>query len=298
MIALTNLDPRVNDEVRMKLSNDVTEWRLAGEGQNTRLGESMTEVEIKKITQLLIENKDLFAWTAEDMSDIDPRVMSHKLSVCKEARPVDQKKKRMGDKKRIVAATKVQKLPKAGFIKEIQYTTWLANVVLVKKSNGQWRMRVDYTDLNKACPKDAYPLPSTDRLVDGTADNKMLSFLEAFFGCREDNIHYGGFKLLLSSDAFRFEKCRFLGFMLTHRGIEANPNKCSTILAMRSPTTLKEVQSLVGKLTSLSRFLPRLAEKIRPIVKTLKKANKFKWSNEYEVAFEAIKAVVSSAPIL
>jgi len=49
----------------------------------------------------------------------------------------------MGDKKRIVAATKVQKLPKAGFIKEIQYTTWLANVVLVKKGNGQWRMHVD-----------------------------------------------------------------------------------------------------------------------------------------------------------
>jgi len=61
MIALTNLDPRVNDEVRMKPSNDVTEWRLAGEGQNTQLGGSMTEVEIKKITQLLIENKDLFA---------------------------------------------------------------------------------------------------------------------------------------------------------------------------------------------------------------------------------------------
>jgi len=76
----------------------------------------------------------------------------------------------------------VQKLLEAEFIKEILYTTWLANVVLVKKSNGQWRMFVDYTSLNKACPKDAYPLPSIDRLVDGAASNKVLSLLDAFSG--------------------------------------------------------------------------------------------------------------------
>jgi len=74
---------------------------------------------------------------------------------------------------------------------------------------------------------------------------------------------------------FIVEGGKFLGFMLTHRAIEANPDKCSTILNMQSPTTLKEVQSVVGKLTSLSRFLPKLAEKIRPIIKVLKKADRF-----------------------
>jgi len=74
---------------------------------------------------------------------------------------------------------------------------------------------------------------------------------------------------------FGVEGAKFLGFMLTLKGIEANPDKCSTILNMQSPTTLKEVQSLVGKLTSLSRFLPKLAEKIKLIVKTLKKADRF-----------------------
>jgi len=59
---------------------------------------------------------------------------------------------------------------------------WLANVVLVKKSNGQWRMCVDYTDISKACLKDAYPMPSIDRLVDGAAGNRVLSFLVAFSG--------------------------------------------------------------------------------------------------------------------
>ena len=181
MVALTDLDPRINDEVRIKLSNDVIEWQLAGEGQNTRLGGSMTKKETEKITQLLTENKDLFAWTTEDMPSIDPRVMSHKFSVCSEARPVAQKKRSMGEEKRMVATREIQKLLDAQFVREIQYTTWLANVVLVKKSIGQWRMCVDYTDLNKACPKDAYPLTSIDRLVDKAAGNKVLSFLDAFF---------------------------------------------------------------------------------------------------------------------
>jgi len=159
MVVMTDLDPRINDDVRMKPCNDVNEWQLTGEGQNTRLDRNMTENEVQRVTKFLADNKDLFAWTAEDMPDIDPRVISHRLSVCKEARPIAQKKRRMGEEKRNAAAMEVQKLLEAGFIKEIHYTKWLANVVLVKKSNGQWRMCVDYTNLNKAYLKDAYPLP-------------------------------------------------------------------------------------------------------------------------------------------
>ena len=68
---------------------------------------------------------------------------------------------------------------KAGFIKEFKYSDWLANVVLVKKPSGKWRMCVDFTDLNKACPKDDYPLPKIDKLVDSTAGHDLLSFMEA-----------------------------------------------------------------------------------------------------------------------
>jgi len=306
---------------------------------------------------------------------VDPRIISHRLSVCKKARPVAQKKRRMGEEKRNAAALEVQKLLEARFIKEIHYITWLANVVLVKKSNGQWRMCVDYTSLNKACPKDAYPMPSIDRLVDGAAGNKVLNFLDAFSGYNQISMYNrdvgkttfiteasnycyqvipfglknaGATYQRLMDRVFRDQvdrnvevyvddmvvksgtfdqhladldkvfgrlrkfnmrlnpaKCvfgveggKFLGFMLTHRGIEANPDKCSAILDTQSPTTLKEVQSLVGKLTSLSRFLPRLAEKIRPIVKTLKKADRFQWSDECEKTFAEIKAAVSSTPIL
>jgi len=95
---------------------------------------------------------------------------------------------------------------------------------------------------------------------------------------------------------FGVEGGKFLGFMLTHRGIKANPDKCEPI--MRSSINLKEVQRLVGRLTSLSRFLLRMTERIHPIVKILKKADRFKWDDKCEEAFNEIKAVISSTPIL
>jgi hypothetical protein len=76
----------------------------------------------------------------------------------------------------------VGKLLKAGFIQEIKCPEWIANTVLVKKSNGSWRMCVDYTDLNKACPKDPFSLPSIDQLVYTTTRFRCLSFMDAFSG--------------------------------------------------------------------------------------------------------------------
>ena len=68
----------------------------------------------------------------------------------------------------------------AKFIREIYYPNWLANVVMVRKANGKWRMCVDFTDLNKACPKDSYLLPPINQLMDSTAGHKLLSFMDAF----------------------------------------------------------------------------------------------------------------------
>ena len=76
----------------------------------------------------------------------------------------------------------VQKLIAAKFIREVYYPDWLANVVMVKKANGKWRKCADFTDLNKACPKDSYPLPRIDQLVDSTTGHKLLSFMNAFSG--------------------------------------------------------------------------------------------------------------------
>ena len=70
----------------------------------------------------------------------------------------------------------------AKFIREVYYPDWLANVVMVKKAKGKWRMCINFTDLNKACPKDSYPLPRIDQLANSTAGNKLLSFMDAFSG--------------------------------------------------------------------------------------------------------------------
>ena len=74
----------------------------------------------------------------------------------------------------------VEKLLTAGFIREVYYPEWLANVVMVKKSNVKWRMCVDFTNLNRACPKDSFPLPMIDQLVDSTTNHKLLTFIDAF----------------------------------------------------------------------------------------------------------------------
>lgn len=82
----------------------------------------------------------------------------------------------MGAEKGTTTQEELAKLVEARFIREVKYTTWLANVLMVKKANGKWRMCTDYTDLNKACPKDSHPLPSIDGLVEGASSHTVLSF--------------------------------------------------------------------------------------------------------------------------
>ena len=89
----------------------------------------------------------------------------------------------------MIIKTETQKLLNADHIREIQYPEWLANVVLVQKANDGWRMCVDFTDLNKACPKDSYPLSSIDSLVDSASECRLLSFLNAFSGYNQIWMH-------------------------------------------------------------------------------------------------------------
>ena len=92
-------------------------------------------------------------------------------------------------KRRLIIREETQKLLNADHIREIQYPEWLANVVLVQKANGKWRMCADFTDLNKACPKDSYPLPSIDSLMDNASGCRLLSFLDAFSGYNQICMH-------------------------------------------------------------------------------------------------------------
>jgi len=106
-----------------------------------------------------------------------------------QVQPVHQRRRNFNEERRLVIRKETKKLLDVGHIREIQYPEWLANVVLVKKANGKWRMCVDFTDLNKACSKDSYPLSSIDALVDNASGCKLLSFLDAFSGYNQIRMH-------------------------------------------------------------------------------------------------------------
>ncbi|KAL0345656.1 UNVERIFIED_CONTAM: Transposon Ty3-G Gag-Pol polyprotein [Sesamum radiatum] len=97
-------------------------------------------------------------------------------------KPVKQKKRHFGVEKDKVIQAEVDKLMAAGHIEEVQFPEWLSNVVLVHKPGGKWRMCIDFRDLNKACPKDFYPLPRIDQLVDSTFGCELLSMMDASQG--------------------------------------------------------------------------------------------------------------------
>nr|XP_025612049.1 uncharacterized protein LOC112705434 [Arachis hypogaea] len=247
---------------------------------------------------------------------------------------------------------------------------------MVRKSNGKWRMCIDFTDLNKACPKDAYPLPCIDTLVDNSCGYGTLSFMDAYSGYNQILMHskdqektafitengnycynvmpfglknavatyqrlmnkifeqqigqnievyvddmvaktklgdphiqdladiFGQIrrykmKLNLEKCAFGVQGGKFLGFILTSRGIEANPEKCQAILDVQSPSTIKEVQRLTGRLAALSRFLPCLAPKSSNFFQCLKKNTKhFEWNQNCEMAFMSLKEFLSKSHVL
>ena len=219
---------------------------------------------------------------------------------------------------------------------------------------------MDFTDLNKACPKDSFPLPRIDQLVDSIAGQKLLTFMDAFsrynqikmaeedqektvfitsqglycykvmsFGLKNAGATYQRLvnkmfnrqmgrnmevyvddmlvkskeelaylddlretlatlkqyqmKLNPSKCVFGVASGKFLGFMVSQRGIKANSEKVQAIINMVSPRTIKEVQKLTGRIAALNRFVSRVTDKCLPFFKTLKRA--FSWTDECEAAF-------------
>ena len=223
----------------------------------------------------------------------------------------------------------MNKFKQAGAIKEVFYPEWLANTVVVKQKNGKWRVCMDFTDLNKACPKDPFPMPQIDQMVNATVGHPRMNFLDTFQGyhqiplalCDQEktvfvipigNYHYKVMPISLKNVGSTYQrmmtrmfepqleknikiyiddmvvksklesehindlgnifeilkrhklqlnasKCsfgvgsgKFLGYMVTHRKIEVNPNQIKAINNLQSPRNLKEVQKLTGMTATLN----------------------------------------------
>ena len=253
------------------------------------------------------------------MGGINPTVITHRLNTSPSFKPVKQKSRSFAPERQKAINEEVGKLLQAGAIREVEYPEWLANVVLVKKANGKWRLCIDFTDINKAYPKDSFPLPRIDLIVDATAGHELLSFMDAFSGYNQismdpddqektsfvtaqgtycyrgmpfglknagatyqrlvnrmfqkqigatmevyiddmlvksttSDLHIAhlsevfqilrnyNMKLNPAKCAFGVSAGKFLGFIVNHRGIEANPDKIKAMLDMPSPSRIKEVQ--------------------------------------------------------
>jgi hypothetical protein len=302
-------------------------------------------------------------------------VIKHHLKIHPDARPVSQKPRRQSIERHDFIREEVRKLLDVGFIEEVHHPVWLANPVIVTKANGKLQMCIDYTSLNKACPKDPYPLPRIDQIVDSTSECDLLSFLDAYLGfhqirmAREDRKHtafvtvdglycyvvmpydlknalptfvramsktFGDLirdkveiyvddimvktrkgstlvedltlvfdRLWATRTKLNPDKCVFgvsagklLGFLVSHRGIEANPEKIRAIEVMKPLARIKDVQKLTGSLAALSCFISRLAERVLPFFKLLRKSGPFAWIEEAEQAFQELKQHLVSLPIL
>jgi hypothetical protein len=291
---------------------------------------------------------------------------------------VRQKKRGQAPERAKAILEEVHKLVDAGIMGEVYHHDWLSNPVMVKKSDGSWRMCVDFTDLNKACPQDCYPLPEIDWKIESLCGYPFKCFLDAYKGYRQiqmatedeektafhtsQGVYYYtkmpfGLKnaeatyqrlvdnafekqvgrnlkfyvddLVIKSytkeelvrdieETFKTlgrinmklnpKKCTFgategmfLGYLIEPDGIKPCPEKTKAVVQLPSPRTLKEVQSLNGKLAGLNRFLSKSADKLLPIFKTLTKCTKkgdFRWTVEAEEAFQQLKQHIAVLPTL
>ncbi|CAA0818773.1 Unknown protein, partial [Striga hermonthica] len=340
-----------------------------------RIGSRLPEPLKAELIKFLRENADVFAWTHEDMVGIDPKVACHRLQVDPMAKPVVQKRRKLGPDRQQALEEEVIKLKGNEYVREVRYPTWVAKPVLVKKNNGAWRLCIDFSDLNKACPKDSYPLPHIDYMVDATSGHELMSFMDAYSGYNQISMHpddeeHTSFysarglycytmmpfglknagatyqrlvnkmftsligvsmevyvddmlvKSVYASDhvndlnkmfsilrdysmKLNPKKCtfgvgsgKFLGYIVSQRGINASPEMIRAVQDLRPPTSIKGVQSLIGKLAALSRFISKSTNRCKPFFDAIKKNHKFEWTPDCQKALEAIKETLCRAPTM
>ena len=145
-----------------------------------QIGTQIPLLEKEQLVDLLKRNVDVFAWDAYEAPELDPKFICHHLNVNPSITPKRQRPRRPSKEHLEAVKCEVTELKQAGAIKEVFYPQWLANTIVVKKKTGKWRMCMDFTNLNRACPKDPFPMPRIDLLVDATVGHPRMSFLDAF----------------------------------------------------------------------------------------------------------------------
>ncbi|KAM2064856.1 hypothetical protein ACFX16_028201 [Malus domestica] len=144
--------------------------------------------ETEEYYQLLLEYKNVFAWTYKEMPGLDPVIVVHHLGVKPGAGPIKQMQRQYRSELIPQIEAEINKIIETGFIREVQYPKWISNVVIVFKKSRQIRVCIDFRDLNDACPKDDFPLPIIEIMMDATTGHEALSFMDGFFGYNQIRI--------------------------------------------------------------------------------------------------------------
>ena len=136
--------------------------------------------EKEELVAFLRKNVDVFTWNAYEAPGVDQNFICHHLNVSPSVIPRKQPPRHSSKEHSDAVKDEVTKLKQARAIKEFFYVEWLSNTVVMKKKNGKWHVCMDFTNLNKAYPKNPFPMPRIDQLVDATVGHHWMSFLDAF----------------------------------------------------------------------------------------------------------------------
>ncbi|XP_045822028.1 uncharacterized protein LOC123914912 [Trifolium pratense] len=219
-----------------------------------------------KLVELLKEFKDCFAWDYNEMSGLNRNLVEHRLPIRPDKKPVKQSPRRFAPEILSKIKEEIERLLRSKFIRTARYVEWLANIVLVIKKNGSLRICIDFRDLNNATPKDEYSMPVAEMLIDSAAGFEYLSMLDGYSGYNqifiaEEDVAKTAFRCPGALGTYEWEVMPFgdfLGFVVHKKVIEINQNKTKAILETKPPTNKKQLQSLLGKINFLRRFISNL----------------------------------------
>src|SRR3954464_3602186 len=309
------------------------------------------EPELKAmVIKMLKENRDCFAWDYDEMPGLGRDLVELKLPIKEGKKPIKQTPRRFAPEIHSKIKAEVERLLRCKFIQTTRYVEWIANIVPVIKKKGSLRVCIDFRDLNAATPKDEYPMPVAEMLVDSAAGFEYLSMLDGYSGYNqifiaEDDVSktvfrcpgaigtyewvvmpFGlknagatyqramnsifhdfietfmqvyiddivvkstsgmshldhlsqsfermrkyGLKMNPLKCAFFVQAGDFLGFVVHKKGKEIDQNTTKAIMETKSPSTKKELQSLLGKINFLRRFISNLSREGLNGVQNIKK---------------------------
>jgi hypothetical protein len=153
------------------------------------IGGACTPQEITTYKSLFQEYRDIFVWSYIEIPGIDPSIIEHLINTWPDITLVHQKQRLLHLSKAVAIKAEIDKLRVAGFIYPIAYTSWVSNPVLINKKKGTIYVCTDFHDLNHACPKENFPTPFIDQIIDDCAGHEALSFMDGFSGYNQIQIH-------------------------------------------------------------------------------------------------------------